>query len=107
MTTLFQEDLLARYRRFRQAAPTFASEVRRNARMLVGALVFFVGLATVLWWFDLRLGAGLALGFLASTFFHASGAYIRTRDLWPMVERITDWAEVDRMVAGEPPRGNR
>ena len=97
MRTRFQMDLLARYRGFRQNAPTFGSLVQRNAPMLFGAGVFFLGAATVLWWFDARLGAGAALGFLASTLFHAFGAYVRTRDVWPLVERITDWSEVERL----------
>ena len=54
---------------------------------------------------EMRLAAAGVLGFMASTLFHAFASYYRTRDVWPVVERITDWDAVERL-AGEARHGN-
>ena len=105
MRSAFQVDLLTRYRSFRNHAPTVGRLARRNALPVGGWCCVLLALAALLWWLEMRLAAAGVLGFMASTLFHAFASYYRTRDVWPVVERITDWDTVERL-AGEARPGN-
>lgn len=97
MGNLFRVELIARYQGFRQEAPTVANQLRRNAGTLVRGTSVFVAMAALCWWLDAPVATGVALGFVGATLAQTFVAYVRTRDLWPLIERITDWSEVDRM----------
>lgn len=98
MLTRFQADILHRYLTFRQSAPTVAGLIRRNAAPVGGWLTFLLFAAGVLWWLDFRLAAVALVGFAASTLFHAVANFYRTQDMWPVLERITDWNAVEQLV---------
>lgn len=98
MLTSFQTDILMRYLSFRREAPTVGGLMRRNVVSVGGWSLFLMLAAGALWWFGFRLGAVALLGFVASTLFHAIGNYYRTREIWPVIERITDWGIVEQLI---------
>ncbi len=98
MLTRFQADILTRYLSFREEAPTMWSQIGRNMVSVGGWLLFLTLAAGALWWFDVRLGAVALLGFVASTLFHSVGNFYRTREIWPVIERITNWAAVEQLT---------
>jgi ABC-type bacteriocin/lantibiotic exporter with double-glycine peptidase domain len=99
MQGIYDVDLIGRYQGFRREAPSVAGQLKRNALVLLRTCVVCLGIAALLWWLDAPLAAGMALGFLVATLVLTIGNYVRTRDVWPLVERITDWSEVDRVSA--------
>ena len=98
MLTRFQADILTRYLAFRQSPPTVAGLARRNVIAVGGWLAFLLLAAGMLWWLSFQLGAVALAGFAASTLFHAVASFYRTQDIWPVIDRITDWNAVEQLA---------
>lgn len=98
MLTKLQTDILTRYLSFRREAPTVGGLMRRNVVAVGGWCLSLIMAAGALWWLGFRLGAVALLGFVVSTLFHAIGNYYRTREIWPVIEHITDWGTVEQLM---------
>lgn len=102
MRSKFEKTLLGRYLMFRRHAPTYLGLFRLNAAALAKFVLICLACAAVAWWLGARLFASGILGVLVHGLFQALLNIDRTVGTWPLLQQITNWAEVERLAERRP-----
>lgn len=102
MRSKFEKTLLGRYLLFRRHAPTYLGLLRLNAAALAKFVLICLACAAVAWWLGARLFASGIVGVLVHGLFQALLNIDRTVGTWPLLQQITNWAEVERLAERRP-----